>query len=466
MIGIISFGAYIPLWRLSRKAIAEGSQGEKAMAGVDEDSITMAVGAAMDCLRSLNRQEVDGLFFATTTSPFTEKLGATTVATAAGLRRDIITADFSHSLRAGTIAMRAAVDAIKSGSAKQVLVVAADCRTGEPGSPWEMNCGDGAVAFLIGNSAVIAELEASYSVCDEMMDVWRCEDDRYIRSSEKRFVNDEGYLRVSKEAITGFMKKFDLSPKDFTKAVIGLPDPRTQSSLAKDLGFNVKTQLQDSLFFQVGDTGAAYSLMLFQAALEEAVENDRFLLVSYGNGSDAMDVKVTERIGNRIKNRGIKGNLEPKKTIADYRLYLRRRGLLPIYRQPPTLGEVSTPAMWREVDQNIRLYGGQCKVCGTIQYPPQRVCTRCHSKDNFEKIRLSDKKGRLFTYSIDYITWAPEMPMIPAVVNIEGGGRIQCFMADATPEEIKVDMPVEMSFRRLDFREGIIIYCWKCVRAR
>lgn len=466
MTGIISSGAYIPLWRLSRKAIADGSQGEKAMAGFDEDSITMAVGAAMDCLRSLNRQEVDGLFFATTTSPFKEKLGATVVATAAGLRRDIITTDFSNSLRAGTSALRAAVDAVKSGSAKQVLVVAADCRTGEPGSIWELNCGDGAVAFLIGNSAVIAEIENSYSVCDEMMDVWRCEDDRYIRSSEKRFVNDEGYLRVSKEAITGFMKKFDLSVKDFTKAVMGLPDPRTQSSLAKDLGFNVKTQLQDSLFSKVGDTGAAYPLMLLQAALEEAVGNDRFLLVSYGNGSDAMAVKVNERIGDRVKNRGVKGHLEPKKTIEDYRIYLKRRGLVPINRQPPTLGEVGTPAMWREVDQNISLYGGKCKVCGTIQYPPQRVCTRCHSKDNFEKIRLSDKKGRLFTFSVDYVTWAQEMPMITAVVNLEGGGRIQCLMADASLEGIKVDMPVEMSFRRMDFREGIIIYCWKCVRAR
>jgi uncharacterized OB-fold protein len=299
-----------------------------------------------------------------------------------------------------------------------------------------------------------------------MMDVWRCEDDRYIRSSEKRFVNDEGYLRVSKEAITGFMKKFDLSVKDFTKAVISLPDPRTQSSLAKDLGFNVKAQLQDSLFSKIGDTGAAYPLMLLQAALEEAVGNDRFLLVSYGNGSDAMAVKVNERIGDRVKNRGVKGHLEPKRTIEDYRIYLKRRGLVPINRQPPTLGEVATTAMWREVDQNISLYGGKCKVCGTIQYPPQRVCTRCHSKDNFEKIRLSDKKGRLFTFSVDYVTWAQEMPIITAVVNLEGGGRIQCLMADASLEGIKVDMPVEMSFRRMDFREGIVIYCWKCVPAR
>jgi len=466
MVGILSFGAYIPLWRLNRRAIADGTVGEKAIAGFDEDSITMAVGAAVDCLRHTNREEVDGLFFATTTSPYKEKLGATTVATAVDLRRDILTADFSNSLRAGTTALRAAVDAVKSGSAKQVLVVAADCRTGEPGSNWELNCGDGAVAFLIGTSEIIAEIEACYSVCDEMMDVWRYEEDRYIRSSERRFVIDEGFLRVSKEAVSGLMKNFQLTVKDFTKAVIGLPDPKVQATLAKDLGFDVKTQLQDSLFSRVGDTGAAYSLMLLQSALEEAVEKDRLLIVSYGNGSDAIAVKAREKIGNRNNSRGIRGHLEPKKTIENYVVYLKRRGLLPINRPPRPLGEVGPPALWREVDQNIRLKGGRCQVCGTIQYPPQRVCTRCHSKDHLEKVRLSDKNGRLVTYSVDYITWTSEMPIITVVVNFEGGGRMSCLMADATPDELKVDMPIEMSFRKLDFREGINIYCWKCVQVR
>ena len=94
MIGITSWGSYIPVWRLSRGAIGGGMLGEKAIAGFDEDSITMAVAATMDCLKDVDRQGVDGLFFATTTSPYKEKLGSAMVATAADSRRDIITADF------------------------------------------------------------------------------------------------------------------------------------------------------------------------------------------------------------------------------------------------------------------------------------------------------------------------------------------------------------------------------------
>jgi len=73
MAGIISYGAYIPLWQLARDAIAEawgsGSiRGERSVANNDEDTITMATEAAIDCLTGLKREEIDGLYFASTTS--------------------------------------------------------------------------------------------------------------------------------------------------------------------------------------------------------------------------------------------------------------------------------------------------------------------------------------------------------------------------------------------------------------
>lgn len=467
MVGIISWGSYIPLWRLSRNAIARGLKGEKAIAGSDEDSITMAVAAAVDCMNGIDRKEVDGLFFATTTSPYQEKLGAAIVATGADLRRDVITADFTNSIRAGTIALMAAMNAVKSGSVKKIIVVAADCRLGAPESGFERSFGDGAAAFLVGDSEeLIAEIDASHSVCDEIMDVWRAQGDRFVRSAEGRFIANEGYGRVSLEAAEGLMKNYNLSKGDFTKAVFGLPDPRAQVNLARALGFDVKTQLQDSLAFQMGDTGSAYCLMLLQAALEESGEEGRFLLVNYGSGCDAMSVKVTKGIEGRGKQKGIEGHLLQKKTIDDYKTYARWRELLPVARPPRHLGLSSPPALLREREQNIRLYGSKCKACGTLQYPPQEVCTKCHARGRFETIRFSDKKGKLFTYSIDFGTWALDMPLITAIVNFEGGGRIQCLMADAGKDEVKVDMPLEMSFRKIDFREGIHVYSWKCVPLR
>jgi len=43
--------------------------GERSVAGYDEDSLTMAVEAGIDCLGELECHDIDGLFLATTTSP-------------------------------------------------------------------------------------------------------------------------------------------------------------------------------------------------------------------------------------------------------------------------------------------------------------------------------------------------------------------------------------------------------------
>ena len=40
MVGVTSYGAYVPRWRLSRGAIAEGARGEKSICNFDEDSVT------------------------------------------------------------------------------------------------------------------------------------------------------------------------------------------------------------------------------------------------------------------------------------------------------------------------------------------------------------------------------------------------------------------------------------------
>jgi uncharacterized OB-fold protein len=94
------------------------------------------------------------------------------------------------------------------------------------------------------------------------------------------------------------------------------------------------------------------------------------------------------------------------------------------------------------------------------------VCTRCHTKDNFEKLRLSDKKASLFTYAMDYIAGSKDVPLVVSVINFEGGGRMVCFMTDRDIGEIKIGMPLEMSFRKLFTAEGIHNYFWKCMPPR
>ena len=98
MTGITSYGAYIPLHRIDRMNIymamgwlnpASILPGEKAVANYDEDSLTMAVAAGIDCLNGIDRKEIDGLYFATTTPPYEERQNAGMIATALDLRSDI-----------------------------------------------------------------------------------------------------------------------------------------------------------------------------------------------------------------------------------------------------------------------------------------------------------------------------------------------------------------------------------------
>jgi 3-hydroxy-3-methylglutaryl CoA synthase len=80
------------------------AQTEKAVASWDEDSLTMAVAAALDCIGDGDRNRIDGLYFASTTAPYREKLTATTLGLAADLRTDMATADITDTLRCGTTA--------------------------------------------------------------------------------------------------------------------------------------------------------------------------------------------------------------------------------------------------------------------------------------------------------------------------------------------------------------------------
>ncbi|MGB8707414.1 MAG: 3-hydroxy-3-methylglutaryl CoA synthase, partial [Dehalococcoidia bacterium] len=387
MSGIISYGAYVPLWRLSRDAIGAAwgrpsFGGERSVANNDEDTVTMALEAVLDCLGGIDRDSVDGLYFASTTAPFREKQCAALVAAAADLKPEIVTADFGNSLRAGTSALRAALDAVNSGSAENIIVAAADCRLGYPRSDYEQNFGDAAVALLISKKGKpIANVKASQAIFNEMYDVWRLDKDTFVQSWEDRFIIEHGYLENMSKAISGLMKKQNLTAGDVTKAVLYAPTARTQQQLARQLGFDPKTQLQDLLVSTLGVCGCAHSLLLLVTALENATEGDKLLVSSYGDGSDAFLIEVTAEV-DKVKTgrHGVKGFLASKLALSTYERYLSYRGIL-----EPQPGEAfrlfpSASVSWRERNWSIRFHGSKCKSCGLVTFPIQRVCYQCQSK--------------------------------------------------------------------------------------
>ena len=295
MVGIAAFGGYVPWYRLGSETAGWNSSDERSIANFDEDSVTMAVAAGVDCLRGQDRQAVDGLIFATTTPQYAEKQCAAIIATALDLRRDIFSADVTDVLRAGTNGLKSALDSVAAGSARKVLVIASDNRPGAPRGDTERKLGDGAAALLVSHDGIIASLEGSYSITENMLDSWRSAGDPFVRSWEDRFATEEGLERILGEAISGFFQKQSLHPKDVTKVAMYAPDGHRHSQLIKRAGF-LPEQVQDPLFGSLGNTGAAFPLMLLVTALEAAEPKQLLLTVSYGDGSDVMGFRTTEAI--------------------------------------------------------------------------------------------------------------------------------------------------------------------------
>lgn len=467
MAGLVTYGAYIPLHRLRRDDIARawGSAppgGERAVANSDEDPITMAQAAAIDCLGDIDRDSIDGVYLATTSSPYKEKQAATVVARSLNLRRDVATMDFTDTLRSGTLALRAALDAVGAGSAQRVLVLAADCRLGAPRSELEQILGDGAAALLVGGDDVAATVEASHTHSNELIDLWRSSRDNFVNSWEDRFVITEGFLLNMQEGVSQLLKKSELKVQDVTKAALYAPDARRHREIAASLGLDPKTQVQDPMFDRVGNTGAAFALMLLVAALEEAKDGDRILVANYGDGADSFILRATPQI-EKIKDRqGIRKNLASKRYLASYETYITHRGLMDTegQRRPPMVS--SAPVLWRDQKWVLGLNGSHCQSCGRTFFPPQRICVHCRSKDNFDYVPLAGRKGTLFTFNKDALALSADPPEIWCRVHLEGDVGVYCRMTDRDPDRVELEMPVEMTFRKFHDAGGYPNYFWKC----
>lgn len=477
MAGIVSFGAYIPYNRLPRSVIGKawgkaGGRGEKAVANYDEDPISMSVAAGMDCLNGIDPKEIDALYMATTTGPYRERQNSTIVATALDLPREARNADLTSCLRAGTIALLTALDAVKAGSAKKALIVASDMRMGAASGQNEMSFGDGAAALIVGSENVIAEIEGSYTISDDLVDNWRAHDDPFVRSWEERFGLEEGYKVIPVEAANGAMKQCNLEPKDFAKVCFYGASSRRHAELGKEMGF-APEQIQESLLDTVGNAGTALAPMILVSALEEAKPGDRILLISWGSGSDAIVLRVTDEIENVTQRRGIKGHLKLKKTLESYETYLRWRGLVILEAAArPSKSPTSMSSLWRERRSYMPLYGVKCTKCGTPQMflnyasTRARVCAECQAKDEFEPYRFADKRGTVASFSHDFLALSQDPPNTLTIVDFEGGGRGSFEMSDRDPEECSIGMKVEMTFRKIFFDRGVHNYFWKCKPAR
>ena len=59
----------------------------------------------------------------------------------------------------------------------------------------------------------------------------------------------------------------------------------------------------------------------------------------------------------------------------------------------------------------------------------------CQSKDQFDEVKIVDKTGKLFTFSLDErAVFALDLPNVLVIVDLEGGGRIYGQATDRDPK--------------------------------
>ncbi len=479
MIGITSYGAYIPRLRLNRMAIVQAmgwfapaimtvAQGERSMCNWDEDSLTMAVSAARDCLCGRDKKGLDAVYLASTTLPFADRQNAGILASALNLDEQLVCADFTASQKTATTALITALEAVAGGSRRDVLVAATDRRETKTAYFYEMWFGDGAAALTVGDTDVIAEFKGSYSLERDFVDHYRGAQNTYDYVWEERWNRDEGYGKIIPEAIKGLLAKTNLTIGDIDRLAYPCFFKADHRKIAKTLGAKPEA-LIDNLHAELGECGAAHSFLLLIKALETAKPGDKIIVAGYGQGANALLFEVTENIVRLAPRNGLSGSLANKKTTDNYAKWLKFRNLIGvemgIRAEAPT--QTATTVLYRKNKMILGLVGGKCRNCGSPQFPKSEICVNpacgaLHTQDDYE---FAGCAARVKTFTGDMLAVSVDPPAIYGMVQFEGGGRMMADFTDCELADIRVGLPVTMEFKRkvVDKERGFVNYFWKAV---
>lgn len=339
-VGIVGYGAYIPRYRLPASEVARvwtGGLGgtpikEKAVAGVDEDVITMAIEAARNALArgGIDPRLIRAVWVGSESHPYAVKPSSTIVAESIGASPNIQAADWEFACKAGSEAIQAAIGLVGSNMAGYALSIGMDTAQGRPGDALEYTAAAGGAAYLIGPAEdSLAIFDGSYSFVTDTPDFWRRAHEDYPSHGD-RFTGEPAYFNHTLSAAQNLMDMQGTTSKDYKWAVFHQPNVKFPSRAAQMLGFSAEQIGPGLLSGEVGNVYAGSCLLGLSAILDIAEPGDRILMVSYGSGagSDAFDLTVTNLIeARRDKATSTREYIE-RRTEIDYAMYSRFRSKL------------------------------------------------------------------------------------------------------------------------------------------
>lgn len=321
MIGIISYGTYIPINRIKTSEIASfwGKNGaeisetlgvfEKSVASLDEDAATLAVEAANRTLNLLETSlnDIQALMVGSESHPYVVKPTSTIVGNLLGLPGNYLALDTEFACKAATGALQLISGLVESGRVNLGLVIGSDVAQAKMGDALEYTAGSASTALLIGREKPVAQIIDFTSYSTDTPDFWRREGQKFP-SHAGRFTGEPAYFKHILQASQDLLQKTKLKPSAFDYAVFHMPNAKFPKTVAKRLGFS-ENQLKPGFVVEnIGNPYSASALTGLAATLDVAKPGQKIFVCSYGSGagSDAFYLKTTRYLTDHQKRNKFK----------------------------------------------------------------------------------------------------------------------------------------------------------------
>jgi hydroxymethylglutaryl-CoA synthase len=458
MTGIVSYGVYVPYWRLQRSAIgatlgAGGGKGTRAVASYDEDTTSMGVEAGRIALRQAPEGAIaHDVVFATTAPAYLDKTNANAIHAALALPSSAGAYDLAGSVRSN-------VAVCSLAGSLTGLAVLSDIRTGLPGGADEAAGGDAAVALLFRDDGALAVTIGGGSATGEFLDRWRTPGETHSRQWEERF-GEHAYMPLAEEAVASALKSAGLTADELDHVIVTGLHGRSVAAARRTLGFRADA-LADDLTAVVGNTGIAHASLLLCDVLDRAQPDQTIAVIQLADGCDVWLLRTTAALPGYPRERTVRDEIAAGGGELSYPQFLTWRGFLP--REPPRRPEPDRPAAPPSLRSTAWKYGffGSRDEDGFVYLPPSRVSIGSGAIDQMTLVRMADVQATIATYTVDRLAFSLNPPVVSAVIDFDGGGRFQCELTDVDPAAVRIGDRVEMTFRRLFTQDGVHNYFWK-----
>ncbi|MFH0851176.1 MAG: hydroxymethylglutaryl-CoA synthase [Candidatus Peregrinibacteria bacterium] len=300
---IVGFGMYIPNNRISVEEIAkhwgrdpkEIMNGlgvkEKAVAGADEDSFTLAFEAGKQAIETagIRSSEISAIFAGSESHPYAVKPTSGMLAAALDLHPFSFCADLEFACKAGTAGLQIVDAFVRSGQITYGMAIGTDKAQAKPGDALEYTAAAGAAAIIVGPDTdrhALCRIEHTISFTTDTPDFWRTADAPYPAHAG-RFTGEPGYFLHVRQALRGILDVTKTKLSDIDHVVLHMPNAKFPNKIAKEFKIG-KEQMQTGFIApHIGNTYSACSLLGLAHVLKQARKHQKILLVSYGSGAGA-----------------------------------------------------------------------------------------------------------------------------------------------------------------------------------